>query len=137
MTGAAIVAAARAALGTPFRHQGRRVGQGLDCAGLVVHVCDVLGVCYVDQTGYSRRPSGGMLESALDGQPGMVQVSGNPQYGDVLLMRFSGEPQHLAIFAGENIIHSYLQAGKVCEHRYTALWKARTVCIYRFVEVTA
>ena len=47
-------------------------------------------------------------------------------------MRFSGEPQHLAIFTGENIIHSYESVGKVCEHRMADVWAVRIVRVYRF-----
>lgn len=52
--------------------------------------------------------------------------------GDVLLMRFKNDPQHLAIFAGETIIHSYSTVGMVCEHRLADVWIARIVGVYRF-----
>lgn len=131
MTGADIVAAARNALGTPFLHQGRRAGQGLDCAGLIIHVAQAIGADYHDQTGYGRVPANGLLESALDDQPCLDRVR-EARPGDVLLMRFRGDPQHLAIFAGNTIIHSYSAVGKVCEHRYADVWQARLICIYRF-----
>jgi cell wall-associated NlpC family hydrolase len=131
MTADQIIDAARAALGTPFRHQGRRVGVALDCAGLIVHVAQTIGADYQDQTGYGRSPSNGLLESALDDQPCLDRVS-TMQPADVLLMRFKGDPQHLALFTGDTIIHSYSQVGKVCEHRFADVWQARTVCVYRF-----
>lgn len=131
MTANEIIAAARAALGTPFRHQGRSLKTGMDCAGLIVHVAQTIGADYHDQTGYGRSPSNGLLESALDDQPCLDRVS-DRQPGDVLLMRFRGDPQHLAICAGDTIIHSYSQVGKVCEHRYADVWMARTVDVYRF-----
>ncbi|MBK8745664.1 MAG: peptidase P60, partial [Propionivibrio sp.] len=40
---AAILAAARACIGTPFVHQGRIPGLALDCAGLVVAVAQAIG----------------------------------------------------------------------------------------------
>lgn len=137
-----ILAAARAELGTPFRHQGRTPGWSLDCAGLVVTVASALGVDYSDQQGYSRHPSDGLLESALDAQPCLVRVAlADMQAGDVLLMRFNADPQHLAIFAGwsdvyqaEGIIHAWLQAKKVCEHVLTDEWRSRIVRVYRFQE---
>ena len=131
MTAEDILAAARSFLGTPFRHQGRIPGLALDCAGLVVSVAKEIGADYIDRPGYSRNPSGGLLESALDDQPCLERVT-DRQPGDVLLMRFSGEPQHLAIFTGENIIHSYEAVGKVCEHRLASVWAARIVRVYRF-----
>lgn len=139
----AIVAAARTAVGTPFRHQGRLASKALDCAGLVCHVAASLGIEYVDQSGYSKRPSQGLLEAALDSQPCLVRVGVTEmQPGDVLLMRFTGDPQHLAIYAGwsdvyhdDGIIHAWLQAGKVSENRFTDEWRGRVVRVYRFVGV--
>ena len=128
-----ILAAARACLGTPFLHQGRIPGVALDCAGLVVAVAQSLGAEYVDRTGYSRAPSHGQLQCALDEQPCLERVAAmDRQPGDVLLIRFAGDPQHLAILAGETIIHSYASVGRVCEHRLSSVWAARIVCAYRF-----
>ena len=125
-----IIEAARSEIGTPFRHQGRVSGKCLDCAGLVVRVAALLGVTVADQSGYSRLPSG-----ALDGQPNVFRVRGNPLAGDILMLRFDKDPQHLAIFTGENIIHSTNQTGRVVEERFDALWKSRLVRVYRFVGV--
>ena len=138
-----IIAIARAEVGTPFRHQGRQSGKGLDCAGLVCHVANALGLDYFDQQGYSRHPSQGLLESALDAQPCLVRVAlADMAKGDVLLMRFDGDPQHLAIHAGwssvyqdEGIIHAWLQARKVSENRLTDEWRGRIVRAYRFAGV--
>jgi len=140
MSGNQILAAARAEIGTPFRHQGRVSGKALDCAGLVCHVASVIGLEYFDQQGYSRKPSQGLLESALDGQPCLVRVElDDMQAGDVLLMKFNSDPQHLAIFAGwsdvyqsEGIIHAWLDAKKVAENVMTDEWRNRIVRVYRF-----
>lgn len=137
MTPGDIVAAARALIGTPFRHQGRS-DKGLDCAGVLITVARALGVEVVDVDGYSRRPSSGLLEATLDAQPALRRVGlADMQAGDLLLMRFHGAPQHLGIFTGENLIHSYSAVGKVCEHRLDESWRARIVRVYRFLEVSA
>ncbi len=136
MTSDRIIDAARACIGTPFRHQGRIPGVALDCAGLVIAVANALGVAYVDQQGYSRTPANGRLECALDDQPCLERIAAmDRQPGDVLLIRFAGDPQHLAIFAGDTLIHSYARVGSVCEHRLASVWAARIVCAYRFTEV--
>lgn len=133
MTSDDILAAARAAIGTPFQHQGRAAGKALDCAGLIVHVARDIGAEYVDTAGYSRLPSHGLLQAALERQPCLMPVSiADRQPGDVLLMRFKNEPQHLAICAGETIIHSYSTVGQVCEHRLSDVWVSRIVSVYRF-----
>ena len=136
MTRDDIIAAARDLIGTPFVHQGRLPHIALDCAGLVVAVAQAVGVEYIDQTGDSRSPSGGLLESALDDQPGITRIlPADRQPGDVLLMRFSGDPQHLAILAGTTIIHAYEAPGLVCEHDLTDLWARRIVRVYRFKDL--
>ena len=53
LMGEAVVAQARAWLGTPWRHQGRSP-RGVDCAGLVVLVARALGLADHDVAGYSR-----------------------------------------------------------------------------------
>lgn len=133
----AIIAAARAAIGTPFRHQGRIAGRSLDCAGLAVHVAREIGADHFDIPAYGRSPSNGMLQAALDAQP-CLRVVPDRQPGDLLLMRFAGEPQHLAFLtADDTIVHTYANAGKVCEHRLAAVWAARIVRVYRFSEISS
>lgn len=129
-----ILTEARACIGTPFRHQGRIPGVGLDCAGLLVVVARAIGAEVRDVPAYGRNPAGGLLEATLDAQPCLERVA-DRQPGDLLLMRFASAPQHLAVFAGDTIIHSYQQVGQVCEHRLAGVWAARIVRAYRFREV--
>lgn len=132
MTANQIIATAREQVGTPFRHQGRMPGKALDCAGLIVHVAATLGMDYVDSQAYGRSPANGLLESALDGQPCLVREDRQARAGDLLLMRFAREPQHLALCAGDTIIHAWQQAGHVCEHGFTGEWQSRIVRVYSF-----
>jgi cell wall-associated NlpC family hydrolase len=131
-----ILTAARQCLGTPFRHQGRLIAFGLDCAGVVIHVARQIGVGHIDVDGYGRTPANGQLERTLDAQPCLARVALSERAaGDVLLMRFASDPQHLAICTGEGIIHAYESVGLCCEHRLSSLWAARIVRVYRFREV--
>lgn len=133
-----IVAAALAEERTPFKHQGRAAGRGLDCVGLYIHVCQVLGIAFIDTTGYARNPHDGTLERELDRQPGLEKISvAEAREGDVLAMRISMAPQHIAIHAGfvagaPYIIHSSEEVGFVCHHRADALWRGRVLLAYRF-----
>lgn len=126
-----IIAAARECLGTPFMHQGRILGRALDCAGVAVHAAKRVGQDVEEPNGYSRLPNNAMLEYWLDRQP-FLEKAAVPQAGDILLMRFTGEPQHIAVFTGENIIHAYQGSGKVVEHVLDAKWRNRIVSAYRF-----
>lgn len=136
MTRDEIIAWARECVGTPFHHQGRIVGRGIDCAGVIVHVAERAGIQHDSPTNYSRQPHGGMLESILDTQPGLIRVTGEPQPGDVLLMRFGRTAQHLGIFTGTGLIHAYQKVNKCVEHDLDDQWQRRIVRIYRFAEVT-
>lgn len=125
-----IVKLAQECLGTPYIHQGRHKGVGLDCAGLVAYVLDGLNLPYNDMKGYPRTPYDGMLKKALDNEPSLERVY-NYEKGCVLLLRITKDPQHLAIYTGDTIIHSYLTAEKVTEHNFSDNWKRKVVGIYR------
>ena len=134
MTSDDIISIARETLGTPFRHQGRVVGLGLDCAGVALYVAGRLGLETIDVVGYGTTPANGMLEETLDQQPCLVEVN-DRQPGDILLMRIFHEPQHLAIFTGGTIIHSYANVGICCEHDLDDRWKSLIIKAYRFIGV--
>lgn len=132
-----IINAARSQVGiAKFRHQGRVANQFLDCVGLAIYVAKQIGVEYNDVEAYGTSPSNGLLESALDNQPCLTRVF-DKQKGDLLLMRFKLEPQHVAFYTGENIIHTYQAVNQVCEHRLDEQWNKRIVRIYRFNGVVA
>lgn len=133
MTAEDIVFAARQCVGTPFRHQGRLIAFGLDCAGVAIHVAREIGAGVIDVSGYGRTPANGQLEQSLAIQPCLERVTLSDRApGDLLLMRFAREPQHVAICAGDTIIHAYEAAGLCCEHRLSDVWAARIVSVYRF-----
>lgn len=134
MTADRIIEHARECIGTPFVHQGRVVGRGLDCAGVLVHVLRSLGLPHTDKRGYPRTPYKGLLRSILESQPCLQPVPrADAQAGDVLLMKFAREPQHVAILAGETIIHAYADGGKCVEHGFTDEWRRRVTDVFRVV----
>jgi NlpC/P60 family putative phage cell wall peptidase len=125
-----VVASARACLGTPFHHQGRVAGIGLDCIGLVIHAFRAAGLVIDDQVDYGRRPDGKRLEVALH-RHGFVQVE-DRRAGDVLLFRFNRAPQHVALAIGEGaMIHAYAPVGRVVEAGLSESWQHRLCAIYR------
>ena len=134
---AAVVAEARAWLSTPWEHQRSAKGVGCDCGGLVRGVARELGIRDVPDFAYGRIPDGVALRQFCDAY--MVPISTDQmQPGDVLLMRFERNPQHLAIVSdypiaqGElAIIHGYAIARKVVEHRLDDVWRSRIVQVYR------
>jgi hypothetical protein len=121
---------ARETLGTPFKHQGRICGVGLDCVGVGVHIAKRAGLDYQDLPAYPRSPFRNLLTDTLNSQD-CLQLTSELSEGCFLLMKFFKEPMHLAYCAGENIIHSYESVGRVVEHRLDSKWKSRIVKIYR------
>jgi cell wall-associated NlpC family hydrolase len=135
-----IIALARECLGTPFRHQGRTCGVWLDCAGILAHVFEGLGLPYNDEKGYPGRPYKGLLEANLSGQPHLMEVPiSQLQAGDVVLFRIETAPQHIGIYtdnaqgSGGTVIHAYKQVEKVTEQSF-APWRHQLKRVYRFVE---
>ncbi len=133
-TPGAVISAARECIGTPFRHQGRLIAFGLDCGGVVIHVCRTLGIDCVDVVGYGRTPNAGELQRTLDSQPALQRVAdiADRRPADLLLMRFATDPQHLAIFTGNTIVHAHEASGKCVEHVLSPVWATRIVAVYRF-----
>lgn len=127
MRGSDIIAAARARLDAPYRHQGR--GPQYDCLGLVIAAVREAGFDMIDRRDYAQDP-GDELIPYLDAQ--LSRVS-NPEPGDILALRFSRIPTHLAIWTGESLIHCHSRVGKVTEHGMDRKWQRRIHSVWRAV----
>ena len=122
----AVVNEARSWIGTPFKHQHRAKGVGVDCAGLVIGVARVLGFVSpdFDINGYARSPDGRTLIDECDRH--MERVSRETMApGDVVMVRWEREPQHVGILSdyphgGLAWIHAFglPSGGKVIEQRF-------------------
>lgn len=126
----AIIDTARTWIGTPFKHQGRSKGFGVDCAGLAIGISQELGLEVVDQRGYSRLPKNDEMRELIEQQCDPIAA---PEVGALLYMRYSGT-LHLAIVTRLDpiyVIHAYQPAGKVVEHRLDSSWLRRVSRIYR------
>ena len=113
ITGEQVVAQARAWLGTPYHHQARLRGVGVDCIGLLIGVCRELGTVApdFDVNGYPREADGITLmhEAILR----MEQIErADMRYGDAVVTAFRGVPHHFGLLGdyrhgGFSIIHAY------------------------------
>ena len=135
-----IVCEARQWIGTKWQHQQALKGVACDCIGLIRGVATKVGLLPPDFArsavaqqfmGYGRRPDG-RLVVALDLFMDRLAPTEQPAIGDVLLMRFDDNPQHVAIVTEVGIIHAHASARKVVEHRLDSLWASRVVQAYRF-----
>lgn len=130
MTAMAVVVAARAFLGTPYRHQASLAGAGCDCLGLLRGVWRAL---------YGREPmamppyradmrdpaNAGALRRAAETL--LIAQTGPLAAGQVLLFRLGGmaEPKHCGILVGpERFIHAQERLG-VVEANLTEAWTRR------------
>lgn len=137
---ARIIAAARAWIGTPYRHQAARRGAGADCLGLVRGVWrEVCGAEPEAVPAYSRDWSEPQGEERLWAAAArhLVAKSGPPEPGDVILfrMRSGSVAKHLGILVqadqGARFVHAYARHG-VVESPLSAPWARRIVAAFEF-----
>lgn len=126
------VAAARACLGTPFRHQGRQAPNGLDCVGLLLVAAQALGLSVPSIADYGRLPDRARLPQDLvrAGLRPVPQADRRP--ADVLLFSVGRWPRHVGLATPIGLIHAWAQVGRVVEHRLSRDWQDRLVTVYRF-----
>lgn len=129
---------AREYIGTPYHHQARLKGHGVDCVGLVVCVARELGVLpsNVDVTGYGRIPDGKALMHHLTAHLDEVQKE-DMAPGDVVCVAFDKWPQHVGILGnyihgGLSLIHADMDRVKVIETRLMFSQAMRFVAAFRW-----
>lgn len=140
----AICAEARTWLETPYQHQAHVRGHGCDCGGLIGGVAVALGLLPTDWwetafaplAGYARQPSAGSLLHVLDAFMPRIEPE-TAQPGDVLVIRFRAEPQHVGflvpyVHGGAALLHALNAnaARKVVEHRLDERWRSRVTHAY-------
>ena len=106
---AAVIAAARACLGTRFRLHGRST-DGLDCIGLAAIAFGKHGI----PAGYAMRGGdSGRIAAAIEGF-GLVPVP-DARPADLLLLRAGPHQLHLAILTDRGFIHADARLRRVTE----------------------
>lgn len=120
---------------TPYQHQGRLKGIGVDCSGLIIGIAKEFNLLnrhdepIQDITGYSRILKPDFLEAALLEQ---FEPTQHPQPGDIILFRIKRTPQHLGLLTQDGFIHAHAEVGKVVETRWDAYWRERVIAYYKF-----
>jgi cell wall-associated NlpC family hydrolase len=137
-----IVAAARALIGTPYRHQGRVAGErgGVDCLGLPIIVGWQLGARPTtwNVTGYRRLPDGHTLLRSLRRDVGRELDPGEAlRPGDLGVFDWGRFPHHLGILGdhpggGLSLIHASAISGRVEECRLVLGGQMRLVTAFQF-----
>lgn len=138
-----IIGAARTYKGTPFRHQGRAKGAGVDCIGLIVCAAREAGIGVQDRTDYPLQP---IPSELLAGFGSNLDRRGDLAHrpGDVLVFwivdpetlppeKRAETPQHVALATDAGLIHSWSGGAKrVVEHGMTQGWASRLHSVWTF-----
>ena len=129
-----IVAEAKTWIGTPFKHQGRVKGLGVDCVGLIIGVAHFFKLTDFDYVNYSHTPDGFLMRQLLDQHLYSIPIP-EAKAGDIVLMRFEAQPQHVGILSDYGIIHAYAQVRRCVEHRLDQHWRSRIVGAYAYPDM--
>lgn len=142
-----IVDEARTWIGTPYHHQARLRGVGVDCIGLVGGVALALALPGADAWAreadlhnYARTPDPALLRDACARYFDRV-TNADARMGDVLLFALDGQPRHFAILVSEyprRIVHAYaLLAARAVVEQSLPIARATWIATYRFRGVDA
>lgn len=131
-----VAAEARSFIKTPFVHQGRVKGVGVDCVGLLICISRAFGFEYVLPSDYGTSPNPLQMRTLLDANLLRIPV-GEVTLADILWFRISTDPQHLAIVSCVDpfsMVHALNRrgGGECCEHVVGAVWRRRIQAAYRF-----
>ncbi len=129
----ALIAFARSQIGVRFKHLGRVPGKRLDCLGKIVCGLQSIGRPVKDKAAYGREPHKDGLHEGLIENLGLPVADYRP--GDVLEMRFQGDPCHVGLvgdylYGGLSLIHTSSEFGEVIEHVLDDLWRSRIAWAY-------
>ena len=140
--GAAVVARARAWIGTPYRHQSSCRGAGTDCLGLLRGVWrETIGPEPEAVPAYTAdwSEAGGTEDMlAAAGRHLLPVAAEQARPGDVIVLRMreGGVAKHVGILARSErgdatLVHAYSGHG-VVESPLTPAWARRIAGVYRF-----
>ena len=128
-----IIASARSIIGTPYVHQGRVKGVGVDCVGTILIVARELNLTQFEISGYGRTSEGVEMFDEFVKQCG--QPIENPLPGDILMFE-DKDWRHCGILAckGDDftLIHTHRVAKKCVEHCLDAHWQTLIKAAFRF-----
>lgn len=110
--GHAIAECARRFIGTPFLHQGRQPGKGLDCVGVAFCAAWECGLKVPDFRGYGKMPDPDKMVAEIAKR--CDAATEGRLSGDLIVFAYrKGKAAHMAVACGEHIVHAYESAGGV------------------------
>ena len=135
----AIVTTAQSYIGTPYHHQGRQRGVGVDCVGLLVGVAKDLGLQHTDSTTYEQDPEPGLILEYLEAWCDRVEPE-DARPGDVVAFWVTegAGPVHAGVLTPTGLVHCWNRASPrkspptVVEHRFVGYWKEHAHSFWRY-----
>lgn len=134
-----ILTSARSWIDTPFVHQGRVKGVGVDCVGLLIGIGRELGMVApdFDVEPYERVPDGITLIQKAGIHLTPRPFNEYPKAGDIIVVRFRKWPQHFGIVGdyahgGASIIHADYLSERVVETRLMLGGYMNLVATFKF-----
>lgn len=123
MSGPALVEAANALVGSPFRLYGRDPATGLDCLGVVLAALAAIGHSASFAGNYGLRMTSVAALLGTAEALGFQQAAGPWQAGDVLLFAPGGHQHHLGVACGDGrLVHAHAGLGRVVCAQAPAEW---------------
>ena len=132
----AVAAEAMSWLATPYHHEGKLKGVGVDCAQILIEVYSACGLIKKFDTGHY--PPDWHMHRSVERYLGWVQQYAHrvetPGLGDMAMWKFGRCFAHGSIFVGDGLlVHSYIGRGVILsrvkdaplagrEHQYWSLW---------------
>jgi len=104
-----IVQAVRSYIGTPYRHQGRVPGKGLDCVGVAICALREVGIVVDEPDHYRMDPDSDVLIDCIRQVADPIPAR-DRQAGDLLVFWWSHDraPKHVAVYVGGGrMVHSF------------------------------
>jgi len=124
---------ARLLVGTPYHHQGRLAGVGLDCVGVLITIASRLGYRCHDLYGYARYPDGQTLLDQLS-KSTTPAPEGDQSVGNIVIFWITqpGLATHVGVRTSTGFVHANARLGKVVEHSWNDAWRSRVMVELRF-----
>jgi len=131
-----VIEQARTWLGTPYHHQGRIKGIGVDCIGFIIGALMEVGISNLDRQEFQEYgrcpPRGKGMLKYFDELT--ISVGYNYKPADLLVFWINDttkRPQHIAMATDYGIIHTHSSVGKVVENVLDEAWLAKFICAYQ------
>jgi len=127
-----LIEEARSWVGTPWVHNQRSKGFGVDCVQLVM-ACGVKVGLSFEVDNYERVPRGNSLRANLESKLTEIPIK-EIVSGNVLLFAIGGLETHVGFYTDGGLIHADQRAGKVVEISSLGYWKKLIAAAYKLPE---